>query len=153
ILMTAYPLRLRDQPEMADHFTRIMTKPLNLQELRQAVDAALDEKAAPLSEPSAPREPPRHLVRPNQIERSGQEYSGIAESRQPDRASPIPTRRKLALALAGAAFLILLAGGAAVVAGKINLPGMAPAKTELINQPQPLPRVELIKGMEKTLDV
>src|SRR5262249_6965143 len=41
ILMTAYPLSLRDQPERTEGFDRVLTKPLNLQELRHAVDAAL----------------------------------------------------------------------------------------------------------------
>src|SRR5258708_24957894 len=41
ILMTAYPLRLRDHPEKADHFTRILTKPLNVQDLRQPLATAL----------------------------------------------------------------------------------------------------------------
>ena len=56
ILVTAYPLRLRDQPELSGAFTRILTKPLNLQELRQAIEAAL---AGPVttadSGPIAPR--------------------------------------------------------------------------------------------------
>ena len=50
ILMTAYPLRLRDQPELARRFSKVLTKPLNLQELRQAIDAALthtDEAPSP----------------------------------------------------------------------------------------------------------
>src|SRR5262249_46490561 len=37
ILMTAYPLRLREQPELAATFARILTKPLDLTELREAV--------------------------------------------------------------------------------------------------------------------
>jgi membrane fusion protein, heavy metal efflux system len=45
ILVTAYPLRLRDQPELRGAFTRILTKPLNLQDLRQAIDAALKAPA------------------------------------------------------------------------------------------------------------
>jgi cobalt-zinc-cadmium efflux system membrane fusion protein len=45
ILVTAYPLRLRDQPQLSGAFTRILTKPLNLQDLRQAIDAALKESA------------------------------------------------------------------------------------------------------------
>ncbi len=43
ILMTAYPLRLRDQPELAEGFARVLTKPLNLEELRQTVDGVLAE--------------------------------------------------------------------------------------------------------------
>jgi cobalt-zinc-cadmium efflux system membrane fusion protein len=46
ILVTAYPLRLRDQPELSGAFTRILTKPLNLQDLRQAIEAALIPVAA-----------------------------------------------------------------------------------------------------------
>src|SRR5215469_12664244 len=41
ILMTAYPLRLRDQPELARDFRRVLTKPLNLDELRQAIESSL----------------------------------------------------------------------------------------------------------------
>jgi cobalt-zinc-cadmium efflux system membrane fusion protein len=51
ILMTAYPLSLREQPERVEGFARVLTKPLNLQELRQAVDSALanggEKRAAP----------------------------------------------------------------------------------------------------------
>src|SRR6266851_4671050 len=31
ILMTAYPLRLREQPNLAEKFTRVLSKPVNLQ--------------------------------------------------------------------------------------------------------------------------
>jgi cobalt-zinc-cadmium efflux system membrane fusion protein len=41
ILMTAYPLRLREQPNLAQKFTRVLPKPVNLQELREAVESAL----------------------------------------------------------------------------------------------------------------
>jgi membrane fusion protein, heavy metal efflux system len=54
ILVTAYPLRLRERPELRSSFTRILTKPLNLQDLRQAIDAALTEPpvvAASTAEP------------------------------------------------------------------------------------------------------
>ena len=40
LLMTAYPLRLRDDSAGAALFARVLIKPLNLQELRQAVAAA-----------------------------------------------------------------------------------------------------------------
>ncbi|MGH7173351.1 MAG: response regulator, partial [Gemmataceae bacterium] len=48
ILMTAYPLRLRDQPDLARGFTHVLTKPLNVDELRQAIESSLG---------SAPTEP------------------------------------------------------------------------------------------------
>jgi membrane fusion protein, heavy metal efflux system len=62
ILMTAYPLRLRDHPELARHFRRVLTKPLNLEELRQTIDSALNPtEPAPVSaepKPVAAIEPP-----------------------------------------------------------------------------------------------
>ena len=42
ILMTGYPLRLREHPELAEGFARVFTKPLDLKELRQTVDSLLD---------------------------------------------------------------------------------------------------------------
>jgi CheY-like chemotaxis protein len=41
ILMTAYPLRLRDEPSLAASFDQVLTKPLGLAELRRAVDSTL----------------------------------------------------------------------------------------------------------------
>ena len=41
VLMTAYPLRLRDHPELGGAFARVLTKPLDLTELREAIDASL----------------------------------------------------------------------------------------------------------------
>jgi cobalt-zinc-cadmium efflux system membrane fusion protein len=54
VLMTAYPLRLRDHPELAHRFRRVLTKPLNLEELRQTIESALAETGAPLPPPAAP---------------------------------------------------------------------------------------------------
>jgi cobalt-zinc-cadmium efflux system membrane fusion protein len=54
ILMTAYPLRLRDQPELGEGFARVLTKPLNLEELRHTIEQVLSgAPAAP--EPAVPR--------------------------------------------------------------------------------------------------
>jgi cobalt-zinc-cadmium efflux system membrane fusion protein len=53
ILITAYPLRLRDHPELGQAFTRILTKPLNLQELREAIDAAIAPPSPAVAAPPA----------------------------------------------------------------------------------------------------
>jgi DNA-binding response OmpR family regulator len=45
LLMTAYPLRLRDDATGAALFECVLTKPLHLQELRRAVRAALTSSA------------------------------------------------------------------------------------------------------------
>jgi CheY-like chemotaxis protein len=58
VLMTAYPLRLRERPELAERFVRVLTKPFDLTALREALDTALGqppwvvpcaEKVAPLA--------------------------------------------------------------------------------------------------------
>ena len=54
ILVTAYPLRLREHPELSSKFVRVLTKPLNLQELRQAVDVALGGTTTAPTTPVAP---------------------------------------------------------------------------------------------------
>src|SRR5260370_8607056 len=55
ILMTAYPLRLQEHPEMAGRFTHVLTKPLDLHRLRQAVDEALGERSpAGMLDPALP---------------------------------------------------------------------------------------------------
>lgn len=46
ILMTAYPVRLRDNRAEPDRFARVLTKPLNVKELRQAIEASLSATGA-----------------------------------------------------------------------------------------------------------
>src|SRR5690349_19788865 len=49
LLITAYPLRLREHPELSERFFRVLTKPLNLDELRQAIQAALAQSTPPVN--------------------------------------------------------------------------------------------------------
>jgi len=57
ILMTAYPLRLREYPDLTRPFSRVLTKPADLKELRGAIATALQEKPMHSSVPSGPAEP------------------------------------------------------------------------------------------------
>jgi DNA-binding response OmpR family regulator len=41
IMITAYPLSIREHPELANDFARVLIKPLDLAELRRAVEASL----------------------------------------------------------------------------------------------------------------
>jgi CheY-like chemotaxis protein len=41
ILMTAYPLILRDRPHLAEEFNQVLIKPLDLADLRRAVGSTL----------------------------------------------------------------------------------------------------------------
>jgi CheY-like chemotaxis protein len=58
ILMTAYPLHLRDNPERAERFVRVLTKPLNVSELRRTLAVALTTvsraRSAPVSAAARP---------------------------------------------------------------------------------------------------
>jgi DNA-binding response OmpR family regulator len=47
ILMTAYPVRLQDNADATQRFVRILTKPLNVRELRQTITTSLS--AAPVA--------------------------------------------------------------------------------------------------------
>jgi cobalt-zinc-cadmium efflux system membrane fusion protein len=100
ILMTAYPLRLRDQPELAQGFAHVLTKPLNLDELRQAVERALAPSPASAAAAAVAEVP---LLRPERV-------PARAEA-PPPAASPAPKRRRRwvlpAAALALVALLVL----------------------------------------------
>src|SRR5262249_19351788 len=52
--MTAYPNRVREQPGTEGEFVRVLTKPMDLEQLRQIVRDALADK--PASQPAARRE-------------------------------------------------------------------------------------------------
>lgn len=102
VLMTAYPLRLRDQPELAHGFARVLTKPLNLEELRHTLEEVLAEAAAGhapgLAAPPStvvPSERSPELVLPNSA-------PGVVEPAAPAGlvaapASPTPGSRRKAL--------------------------------------------------------
>jgi CheY-like chemotaxis protein len=49
ILMTAYPLDLRDHPEVEKAFVRVLKKPIGLDQLRTTLDVALHKPTAIVS--------------------------------------------------------------------------------------------------------
>jgi cobalt-zinc-cadmium efflux system membrane fusion protein len=102
VLMTAYPLRLRDHPEMAADFARVLTKPLNLQELRQAVDAALTAAPpAPHDGPAAAAAPPAPSPE--------QDMAEPAETPRPTAEPPSPRRPRWLLPVGITTAVALLA--------------------------------------------
>jgi cobalt-zinc-cadmium efflux system membrane fusion protein len=153
ILMTAYPLRLREQPELAEQFTRVLTKPLNLQELRQAVDAALQEEAA-----SAAATPPRRSQRQEapSVESPTPAIASVTIlSAPPVSASPShsPYRKLLAYAAATVVVLAVLL----LVPPLFGWPGVqalwsGPQVKEIVERKTPL-AVELANDQEQTLIV
>jgi cobalt-zinc-cadmium efflux system membrane fusion protein len=116
ILMTAYPLRLRDQPELARPFTHVLTKPLNLDELRQAIETSLAANgAATVRERTRPGEP-----RPSEPRPSGsrQETRSLTVA-APPAAVPTKTSRRRWVTLS---VLAVVVAGLAVVVPALGTP-------------------------------
>jgi cobalt-zinc-cadmium efflux system membrane fusion protein len=153
ILMTAYPVRLREHPELANGFAHVLTKPLNLQELRQAIDTAL---AAPAN--GAP---------------AGQEaFNGPASTPSEPKKSAAPTqgrpRRRVWAAVAVVAILLVVGGlvWAMPALGMPSLPDLikphrevtpvapaAPALPPVKPVPGDPNAIELPEDVHKRLDV
>lgn len=57
ILMTGYPLRLRDHPELSEGFAKVFTKPLDLKELRQTVESLMNPERTAAGAAGASPEP------------------------------------------------------------------------------------------------
>jgi DNA-binding response OmpR family regulator len=51
VLITAFPLHLKERPELLDRFAQVLIKPVGVAELLHAVDAALSNHAAPVTVP------------------------------------------------------------------------------------------------------
>ena len=148
ILMTAYPVRLREQPELAEQFTRVLIKPLNLQELRQAVDAALGESSAP----APPRERPAPVAAAVAPAPAIGHVTVVRE--EPPRASSRSSLRKWAVYGGAAAALVLVL---LFVPPFFGVPGLqalwtAPPERTVVEKKAELP-VELVKGSLHTLAV
>jgi membrane fusion protein, heavy metal efflux system len=164
ILMTAYPLRLREQPELAECFTRVLTKPVNLQELRQAVDEALAEgdlagaagskggtPAPPM--PVSRTRPPASLPR----EAPAATIGSVTVVNAPTSVSTLPSRPNPIKWLAVVAAALVVLALLFLAPPLIGLPGVQalwtqPADKTRVEQKANLP-VELVKGQENTLSV
>jgi cobalt-zinc-cadmium efflux system membrane fusion protein len=138
ILMTAFPLRLRDQPELARQFFRVLTKPLNLQELRQAIEAALteprDDKApVPSALDSPPASTPSGTALPPGT-------SSATESNLPsdtDAATTAAVGRKRRAGLVAAVLLVLVVLGILVSMGLVLMNGRHSAEPETAVEKSP----------------
>jgi cobalt-zinc-cadmium efflux system membrane fusion protein len=109
ILMTAYPLRLRDQPDLARAFAHVLTKPLNLDELRQAIASSLGSIAE-----ETPASAPRPLA-------SGEEHRSLTVAARTATASPKKNRR---FRWAAVSAVVVLAAGLAVAVPALGTPAI-----------------------------
>ncbi|HEY7154085.1 MAG TPA: response regulator [Gemmataceae bacterium] len=138
LLMTAYPLRLRDQPELAQAFKHVLTKPLNLEELRQAIESSLG--VVPGSQPAA-------VPSPRPVVDGGQR---IADGGQ---RTP-PKRRRLRWAVA--AGVVLAAAGLAAALPALGMPGIQrllnPSGARLVS-PTREPQASLAADSEEEIEL
>jgi cobalt-zinc-cadmium efflux system membrane fusion protein len=157
ILMTAYPLRLRDHPELAEGFSRVLTKPLNLEELRQAIEKSLAEapgQGAPLTtEHTELDEPTLHHV-----EHAGPHREPTTvplSTHHPQVSGPSWGQRILILAVVGFVGALGLVVAAPSLGFK-SIPGIPDFfhHTESKAAAQDLePMVQLVKNQPDTLEV
>jgi cobalt-zinc-cadmium efflux system membrane fusion protein len=127
LLMTAYPLRLREHTELQGQFRRVLTKPLDLQELRRAIRDALREAAAPAASPPAePAGTHRSFPRPDEPKATSPPSSPPAGAAVPVSAGSPRRGIRGWLASAGVAAVVVgvLATFLLTVAGA-PLPGLA----------------------------
>lgn len=147
ILMTAYPLRLRDQPELARGFAHVLTKPLDLEELRRAIASSLGTRV--LAAPAAVEMPPPP------------ETSAIAPPRPPEATAPAapptppakPARRhRLRWAVLTG---IVAVAGLAVAGGALGTPSIQRLLHPL-DSPIPVPRdtqARLVSDSEEEIEL
>jgi cobalt-zinc-cadmium efflux system membrane fusion protein len=158
ILMTAYPLRLRDYPDLTGPFARVLTKPPDLSELRGAVATALLEKPMQplLPSPHSPSASPTIFEQPPPL--AGDTANGtecasvvaVAEAPHPDRFAWVKSA-------AGAVIVVLILVAFLAFVTEVpwvtNLLASVKETKEQRDTPATpaLPAVELVKDKPHTL--
>jgi cobalt-zinc-cadmium efflux system membrane fusion protein len=135
ILVTGYPLDLQGDARLARPFVRLLTKPLDLNELRRAVSAALKEGAMPTPQPTPRPETP-------------------ATPPPPARAAAQPPHQgrgdKVKSAAVVLVALLVLVGFVAYVLGLV--PGLSAAQEKTIPE-EAAPQIDLVPGQPHTVSV
>jgi CheY-like chemotaxis protein/multidrug efflux pump subunit AcrA (membrane-fusion protein) len=148
ILMTAYPIRLREDPTITNRFRRVMIKPLNLDELREAVREALR------GEPATPSVGARPETRPQQREPAPQPGPAEADASLAPAPVPLPHDRwhwlksgamVVVALLVLAAFVIYIAG--------VPIPGLSSGAETTTQAPPDAVAVDLVKDRSHTISV
>jgi cobalt-zinc-cadmium efflux system membrane fusion protein len=109
ILMTASPMRLHDEPELAEGFAQVLIKPLNLDELRRSIESSL-----------------RAPVRARTINPTSQPVVGNqtpSSPRPPVRPGLVPAKRR-GLRWAALACAVLILAGLIVAIPAVGMPGI-----------------------------
>ena len=141
ILMTAYPIRLREDPEIGSRFRRVMIKPLNLDELRTAVREALrGEPVTAAPGPFAPAE----AAPPEPSRAEAPTLPANDGPRPPGRWAWVKSAATFGVAaIALAVFIVFISG--------VPIPGLTASGKEETAAAAPPPDVKLAKEPPHTL--
>jgi cobalt-zinc-cadmium efflux system membrane fusion protein len=156
-LMTAYPPRLAEHPELGTEFVRVLTKPMNLEELRQTLAAVLTE--TPVTEPIRPPQPVRVSPPPPQKEPA---VTAAPAAAHHGSHHDLPEARRAASPffkfMQSAGLLLIVFVVLAIFLGfvlGVRLPGMEANAEEENGAKDAKPRlgVKLVEGQAHTLEV
>lgn len=138
ILLAAHSLPLRDNPELRNLFAAVLVKPMDLEELRQGVDAALRRTAN--ENPAVPNKP-NSLQLPSQLPPAPKPENPMG-LKQTSRLKPA--------AVIGIAALGVIGLVAVIVGG---VPWLSASHAEPAAPKQPLVGLELVSGRPHTLAI
>ncbi len=168
ILITGFPLRLHEKPELSRPFRSVLTKPVDVNELRLAVNTALSEGAMqqPNSTPAVhapeqapPPAPPAHM--PTEEDQVARDVSGALHAET--HAHPSWGER-IRSAVVVVVALLVLAGFVLYVVG-VPIPGLssaaenptvtkdAPARIEILSKKGEEPKVLVPEDVRRALGI
>jgi cobalt-zinc-cadmium efflux system membrane fusion protein len=171
ILMTASPLRLRDEPELTQGFAHVLTKPFNYDELRQVLKRALGSAQTAVNPTGRPHQkkeipakaaalvpgmemPPRFPEDPRrtaEISKPGSD--DLAETSLVTATRTARSRRIRTLAIG---LVLLVVGGVITlltISGRARSSGASNAPAEAKRPAKPRVVVELVEGVPHTIRI
>ncbi len=151
VLITAYPLRLREDPGLARRFLRVLTKPIDVNEFRLAVNAALSEGAMQSTNPSPVSAPdPIVPAAPPKSQTVAPPAHAAAAAANVHAHHTMGERIRSTVVVVAALFV--LAGFIIYVAG-VPLPGLSAAEgSQTIQKAAPL-KIEVLSHKGEPLTV
>jgi membrane fusion protein, heavy metal efflux system len=147
ILITGFPLRLHEKPELSRPFACVLTKPVDVNELRMAVNAALSETAMQTPNSSQASDPV--AVTPPTNGPTAFPTQSVPAVEIPNRPTRGAGFMSSAVVVVG---LVVLAGFVAFVVG-VPIPGLSAHEAEVMAKEPPRPSVQLVSGKQHTLSV
>jgi membrane fusion protein, heavy metal efflux system len=145
ILMTAHSPRLREHPDLAGEFARVLPKPMDLQQLRQVLNDVSTEE--PMNPPTSHPEVEPVSVAAAPASHPAHDHHDLPEATR-HASRFFKALRSAGLLLIVAVVLLIFLG---FIIG-VRLPGMAATPEETtVKEPPPRLGVDLVKGQPHTL--